>query len=95
MALYLGLPNYRNMWRDRGYTHADFENGCSDRLVDAMLAWGDEKTVWSRVHAHLDAGATHVPLVPINPDNPALICWKAIEAFAPGGAYMNVFSAGI
>ena len=83
MALYLGLPNYLNMWRDYGYTDADFEHGGSDRLIDAMLAWGDEKTVWSRVQAHLDAGASHVPLAPVNPHNPALLCWRAIEAFAP------------
>jgi probable F420-dependent oxidoreductase len=83
LSLYLGLPNYLNMWRDYGYTDADFEHGGSDRLIDAMLAWGDEKTVWSRVQAHLDAGANHVPLVPINADNPSLPCWRAIEALAP------------
>ncbi len=82
LALYLGLPNYLNMWRDYGYSDADFEHGGSDRLIDAMLAWGDEKAVWSRVQAHLDAGANHVPLVPINPENPSLPCWRAIEAFA-------------
>ncbi len=83
LALYLGLPNYLNMWREYGYTDADFEHGGSDRLIDAMLAWGDEKAVWSRVQAHLDAGANHVPLVPINADKPSLPCWRAIEAFAP------------
>ena len=83
LAFYLGLANYLNMWRDYGYTNADFEHGGSDRLIDAMLAWGDEKSVWSRLQAHLDAGANHVPLVPINPDIPSLPCWRAIEAFAP------------
>ena len=82
LALYLGLPNYLNMWRDYGYTDADFEHGGSDRLIDAMLAWGDEATVERRIQEHLDAGATHVPLVPINPVNPSLPCWRAIEAFA-------------
>lgn len=83
LALYLGLPNYLNMWRDYGFTDTDFEQGGSNRLVDAMLAWGDEKACWASVQAHLDAGATHVPIVPINPANPSLPCWRAIEAFAP------------
>ncbi len=83
LGLYLELPNYVNMWRDSGYTDADFAHGGSDRLIDAMLAWGDEKTVWSRVEAHLAAGATHVPMVPIDPENPAAVCWRAVEAFAP------------
>ncbi|UUO03519.1 hypothetical protein M4D79_11310, partial [Mycolicibacterium novocastrense] len=32
----------------------------SDRLFDAIIAWGDEQTVLSRVQQHLDAGADHV-----------------------------------
>ena len=37
----LGLPNYTNMWRDYGYTDADFANGGSDRLIGfTFLAYG-------------------------------------------------------
>ncbi len=83
LKLYLGLPNYLNLWRDSGFTDADFEHGGSDRLIDAMLAWGDERAMNSRVQAHLDAGATHVAIVPVNADNPSAPCWRAIEALAP------------
>jgi alkanesulfonate monooxygenase SsuD/methylene tetrahydromethanopterin reductase-like flavin-dependent oxidoreductase (luciferase family) len=82
MALYLGLPNYLNMWRDYGFSDADFAHGGSDRLIDAMVAWGDEAALQRRVQEHLDAGASHVAIVPINPHNPSLPCWRAIEALA-------------
>jgi alkanesulfonate monooxygenase SsuD/methylene tetrahydromethanopterin reductase-like flavin-dependent oxidoreductase (luciferase family) len=82
LAFYLQLPNYRNMWLDFGYTNDDFENGGSDRLIDAMLAWGDEKTIRARVQAHLDAGADHVPVFSVDTDNPALPCWRSLEALA-------------
>lgn len=80
MSFYFDLPNYRQMWLGLGYTNADFEHGGSDRLIDAMVAWGDEKTIRARVDAHLAAGADHVPIVPINPEQPAALCWRAIEA---------------
>jgi len=59
MARYLRLPNYTNNLRRLGYTDDDLA-GPSDRLVDAIVAWGDEDAVKARVQAHLDAGADHV-----------------------------------
>jgi probable F420-dependent oxidoreductase len=60
MATYLGLPNYVNTLRRLGYGDDDLANGGSDRLVDAIVVWGDDATIRARVHAHLDAGANHV-----------------------------------
>jgi probable F420-dependent oxidoreductase len=60
MAVYLKLPNYVNNLRELGYEDGDFADGGSDRLVDAIVAWGDEDTIAARVRAHLDAGADHV-----------------------------------
>ncbi|MGV9304445.1 TIGR03620 family F420-dependent LLM class oxidoreductase [Nonomuraea sp. NPDC003727] len=65
MAYYLALPNYVNNLRDLGYTDADFADGGSDRLADAIVAWGDEQAVAKRVRAHLDAGADHIALQPL------------------------------
>ncbi|MEU7896427.1 LLM class F420-dependent oxidoreductase [Nonomuraea sp. NPDC049152] len=65
MAYYLTLPNYVNNLRDLGYTDSDFADGGSDRLADAIVAWGDEQAVAKRVRAHLDAGADHVALQPL------------------------------
>lgn len=53
--------NYRRL----GYTDEDLADGRSDRLVDDILAWGDEPAVAARLHAHLDAGADQVLLHPL------------------------------
>jgi probable F420-dependent oxidoreductase len=60
MALYFGLPNYVNNWRRYGFTDDDVTAPGSDRLVDAMVAWGDESAIAERIRQHRDAGADHV-----------------------------------
>ena len=45
LAVYLGLPNYVNNLRRLGFTDDDFADGGSDRLVDAIVVWGDEDTI--------------------------------------------------
>jgi antirestriction protein ArdC len=37
------LPNYLNNLKNLGWAGAEFEKGCSDKLVDAIVAWGTEK----------------------------------------------------
>jgi probable F420-dependent oxidoreductase len=60
LAIYLTLPNYTNNFLRLGFQEADFANGGSDRLIDAVIAWGDLKAVLSRIHEHHSAGADHV-----------------------------------
>jgi probable F420-dependent oxidoreductase len=60
LATYLGLPNYTNNLRRLGFTEDDLAPPGSDRLVDALVAWGDEAAVAAGVQAHRDAGADHV-----------------------------------
>ena len=60
MATYLGLANYTNNLRRLGWGDSDLLNGGSDKLVDAIVAWGPLETIVARVRAHLDAGADHV-----------------------------------
>jgi probable F420-dependent oxidoreductase len=67
MQLYLTLPPYRKNLASLGFGEADLADGGSDRLVDAIVAWGDETTLRSRVEAHYKAGATHVCILPLNP----------------------------
>jgi probable F420-dependent oxidoreductase len=62
LSIYLGLPNYVNNWRRLGFTDTDFAGGGSDRLVDALIAWGDEKAIRARIDEHWKAGADHVCL---------------------------------
>ena len=60
LKTYLGLPNYSNNWKRQGFTDDDIADGGSDRLVDALVVWGDEATIAARVQEHRDAGADHV-----------------------------------
>jgi probable F420-dependent oxidoreductase len=60
ISRYLDLPNYTNNWRRLGFTEDDLVGQGSDRLVDALVAWGDVEAVIRRVNEHLDAGADHV-----------------------------------
>ncbi len=60
MATYLQLPNYTNNLRRLGWTDDDFADGGTDRLVDAIVVWGDEEAIRARVSEHHAAGADHV-----------------------------------
>lgn len=57
---YLKLPNYEKNLRRLGFRDEDLSGDGSDRLVDALVAWGDPDTIAERVRAHHDAGADHV-----------------------------------
>jgi len=83
MAIYLGLPNYQNNLREYGFTDEDFANGGSDRVVDAIVAWGDEASLRARIHAHHAAGATHVCIQAFRPDGEMGPDLRALEALAP------------
>lgn len=72
LSYYLVLPNYLNNLRALGYVDDDFVGGGSDRLVDALVAWGNPEQIAKRVTAHLDAGADHVALQPLTPPSSIL-----------------------
>jgi len=65
ISFYLGLPNYLQSFRLMGFEDSDFAGGGSDRLVDAVVAWGGEDAIRDRVAAHYKAGATHVCITPV------------------------------
>lgn len=73
LAMYLELPNYTNNWLRLGFTEADLADGGSDRLVDALVAWGDENAIRERIQAHRDAGADQVALQVLNDDKLAVL----------------------
>ena len=68
LKVYLTLPNYAENWRRSGFDEADLADGGSDRLVDALVAWGDESAVRERVEEHFAAGADHVALQALGED---------------------------
>ena len=86
MQIYLGLPNYQNNLRWLGYGDRDFADGGSDRLVDAIVAWGDEAAIRARIEAHYDAGADHVCIQPLRSDGVPGPDLAVLEALAPGRA---------
>ena len=85
MARYMVLPNYRNNWRRLGFTEADFDGEGSDRFIDAMVVWGDERRIRDCIEAHQQAGADQVILQAFPPDGSVGADGKALDAFAPGG----------
>jgi probable F420-dependent oxidoreductase len=57
---YLHLVNYLSNLRRFGWTDADFADGGSDELIDALVVHGDAAAVAAGLRAHVDAGADHV-----------------------------------
>lgn len=65
LSRYLQQPNYLNGLRSFGFTDADFGSAsspASDRVVDAIVAWGDEDAILRRIREHESAGADHVAI---------------------------------
>ncbi|MBX9366524.1 LLM class F420-dependent oxidoreductase [Streptomyces sp. WAC04114] len=62
LELYLPLPNYTNNFLRHGFTEDDLLDGGSDRLVDALFAWGDDAAIRTKIDAFFEAGADHVAL---------------------------------
>jgi probable F420-dependent oxidoreductase len=84
LAPYLGLVNYQSCWQQLGFSEADWSNGGSDRLIDALVAWGDEYAVRARIKAHWDAGADHVCIQPLAEAGFGHFDEATLERLAPG-----------
>ena len=80
-AGYLSLPNYANNLRSLGFGDDDFVGGGSDRLIDAVVAWGTADDIANRVREHLEAGANHVCIQVLAP--PESFPLKAYRELAP------------
>lgn len=82
MGRYLAAENYANNLRRLGFTDDDIANGGSDKLVDAIVAWGSLEDVSARVQAHLDAGADHV-CIQVLPHEPGALprqAWRELAS---------------
>ena len=62
LDIYLNLANYLNSWKRLGFTDEDVARPGSDRLVDAVVAYGTPDAIAARLKEHLAAGADHVPV---------------------------------
>lgn len=92
LNFYVSLPAYHRTWLQAGYQESDFENGGSDRLVEAIFALGGLDNMRARIQSHIDAGADEIVLYPINPREQLaegqvgglVPDWEVLEALAPG-----------
>jgi probable F420-dependent oxidoreductase len=82
LSRYLGLPNYSNNWKRQGFTDDDLAAGGSDRLVDALVAWGDESAIAARIQEQRAAGADHV-CIQVLTDDPGAFPVEQWRALAP------------
>ncbi|GAA4292451.1 LLM class F420-dependent oxidoreductase [Mycobacterium paraffinicum] len=57
---YLDLSNYVNNWLRTGFSEADVRKPGSDKLIDAVVAYGTAEAIAQRLNEHVDAGADHV-----------------------------------
>lgn len=62
LDIYLNLANYLNSWKRLGFSERDIARPGSDRLVDAVVAYGTPAAIAARLNEHLQAGADHVPV---------------------------------
>jgi probable F420-dependent oxidoreductase len=85
LALSFSLPNYRNNYLRLGFSQEDLENGGSDILIDAIVAWGDKKAIRDRIQQHWDAGADHVCIQPLRRDGVKMTLEdeKVLDLLAP------------
>lgn len=82
LAVYEGLPNYRNSWLRLGFTEEEISSH-DPRFVDAVVAWGSTDAVRDRLQQHLDAGADHVCIQALTPGQPFQPDATALQALAP------------
>jgi probable F420-dependent oxidoreductase len=59
LGFYLKAPNYIASLLRLGFTEDEIGQA-SDRVIDALVAWGSEDAIRARVDAHHQAGADHV-----------------------------------
>ncbi len=83
MSFYLRIPHYATMLAALGFSAADFNHGGSDRLVDAIVAWGTPEKLQERIAAHYAAGATHVCILPLQASGDRAPDVGVLEALAP------------
>jgi probable F420-dependent oxidoreductase len=61
-GFYFELSNYVNNWRRLGFSENDVRKPGSDKLIDAVVAYGKPEVIAAHVNEHLDAGADHVAI---------------------------------
>lgn len=82
LAPYMPLPNYFQNWFRLGFNEGDLKEGGSDRLMDAMVLWGDAGQIKAKLTVYFERGADQVVIQPIRADGAPGPDWAALEALA-------------
>lgn len=83
MQIYMAIEHYLHRLRTLGFSEGDFSRGGSDRLVDAIVAWGNTTQIHDRISAQYEAGANHVCVVPLRSDGGLGADDRGLQALAP------------
>ena len=91
LGMFIGFPAYQANLRRIGFSDADLVPGGSDRLIDAVAAWGDLEAIADRLREHREAGADHVTLHVLDSRadgagpgrRPPLQQWRELAALLP------------
>jgi probable F420-dependent oxidoreductase len=62
LDVYFDLRNWVNNWKRLEFNDSDVARPGSDRLIDALVAYGPPERVAQQLTEHLDAGADHVAI---------------------------------
>ncbi|OBG22359.1 LLM class F420-dependent oxidoreductase [Mycobacterium sp. 852002-51057_SCH5723018] len=82
---YLDLSNYVNNWLRLGFTHDDIRKPGSDRLIDAVVAYGTPQDIARRLNQHCEAGADHVAIQVLGSGNDDALVAALSELAGPLG----------
>jgi probable F420-dependent oxidoreductase len=82
LKMYIQLDYYHREWRKLGFIDADFADGGSDKLIDALVAWGDADTLRARFDAFAQAGATRVIVLPLGLQTKAGLDMTVLDALS-------------
>lgn len=78
IAVYLPLENYHRAWRERGFDDADFADRGSDKFIDSIIAWGDQKQITERYQAQRSAGVDQIIVIPVGVDLRQETAWARL-----------------
>ena len=82
IGYYTGLDYYHRAWSTLGFGPADYADGGSDSLVDAIVAWGSLEDIQARIQAQAEAGATRVVVIPLNAAGGGQPDWQLLDQLA-------------
>ena len=67
LDVYFDLQNWISNWKRLGFTDSDVARPGSDKLIDALIAYGSPEKIARQLTEHLDAGADHVAIQVLTP----------------------------